>query len=128
MRIKVIIIGILGTCLAAGSYFYYQYNYVQTLMLSEIVGKTDNSLANIAVNIFDFDTGLTRHDISQLKSKKDYWLKRTNEVESIVDPTLKQEESLKLINEMLEDPTMKKIFKGTLTQSSGLLNQILSSL
>lgn len=128
MRIKVIIIGLIVTSLTAGSYFYYQYNYVQTLMLSEIVGKTDNSLANIAVNIFDFDTGLTRHDISQLKSKKDYWVKRTNEVESITDPTLKQEESLKLIDEMLEDPTMKKIFKGTLTLSSDLLDQILSSL
>lgn len=128
MKAKIIIFIILITGTSAGSYYYYQYNYVETLMLSEIVGKTDNNLANIAINLFDYDTGLTRHDISQLKSKKEYWMKRTNEVDSIIDPAIKQEETEKLLDEMLEDPTMKKIFKGTLSKTSDFIGEILERL
>lgn len=128
MKVKIIIYIILLTGTSAGFYYYYQYNYVETLMLSEILGKTDNNMTNIAVNLFDFNTGLTRHDLIQLESKKDYWLKRTSEVDSIMDPTIKQDETEKLINEMLEDPTMKKIFKGTLSKTSDFVGEILKGL
>jgi len=75
---------IAGTTLC--SYFGYQHYYVETLKLSEIVGHTDDTLTNIAVNFLDYDTGLTRHDLHKIESSKEYWLKRMKDVESMIDP------------------------------------------
>ena len=94
-----------------GAYFGYQYYYVQTLQLSELVGKTDDSLTNIAVNFLDFDTGLTRNDINRLKRNKDYWIGRMKEIETIQNPDLKMEANTKLLADMMEDSTMKKVCK-----------------
>ena len=84
-------------------------------MLSEIVEETGNNKIDILINIFDFDTGLTRHDIHRLKTTKDYWIQRMKEVEKIDDPYIRQTENEKLIAEMLDDPTMKKLVKGILS-------------
>lgn len=84
-------------------------------MLSEIVGHSDNPMVNILVNAGDFDTGLTRHDIKQLKDNKDYWLARIQEVNAIENFDLKQQASIKLLSDMMEDPTLKKILSGVLT-------------
>ena len=108
---KKILIIVLIAVASLGIYFGYQYYYVQTLSLSEIVGKTDDSLTNIAVNFLDFDTGLTRNDIRQLKNNKDYWIGRINEVERIQNPDQKMEANTKLLSDMMDDPTMKKICK-----------------
>jgi hypothetical protein len=98
-------------------------------MLSEIVGKTDNPLINIAIKLGDFDTGLTRHDIKQLIENKDYWLRRIKEVEAISDPTTKEHASYMLLDEMMEDPVLKKICSGILNLGSdvslGLIEMIL---
>lgn len=74
MRTK-LIIGILLAVilLGGGSYFYYYY-FVKTLRLTEIVGHTDNEIVNFIVEPGDFDTGLTRHDLSSLKAKKNIGL------------------------------------------------------
>lgn len=72
-----------GPGASLGSYLGYQHYYVETLKLSEIVGKTDNNLMNIAVNFLDFNTSLTRNDIKRLKNKKDYWIGRMKEVENM---------------------------------------------
>lgn len=80
-------------------------------MLSEVVGDTENELVNILVSLGDFDTGLTRHDINNLKSNKDYWIRRMNEVNSIQDPYEQEQANLKLLEEMMDDPTMKKVCK-----------------
>ena len=109
MKKILIIVLIAGSSL--GTYFGYQYYYVQTLQLSEIVGKTDNSLTNIAVNFLDFDTGLTRNDIRRLKNNKDYWLDRMKEIENIQDRDQKMEANTKLLADMMDDPTMKKVCK-----------------
>lgn len=111
MRTKLIIVIVVAVGLSVGSYFYYQYNYVKTLRLSEVVGKTENDIVNILVNLGDFDTGLTRHDLSKLQSQKDYWINRMNEVNAIADPELQQQANIKLIADMMEDPTMKKVCK-----------------
>lgn len=77
-------------------------------MLSEIVGHSEDPMINIFVNLVDFDTGLTRNDIKELKSNKEQWINRINEVETIYDPDLRGEASAKLLSEMMEDPILKK--------------------
>jgi hypothetical protein len=113
MKTKLIVIALSAGILfgGGGGYYYYQHNYVETLMLSEIVGHSENDIVNILVNLGDFDTGLTRHDISNLKSNGNYWIGRINEVNAIIDPELQQQANIKLIADMMEDPTMKKVCK-----------------
>ena len=109
MKIKLIIGLLVITALFAGGYYLYHYYYVKTLMLSEIVGHTDNDIVNFVVNLGDFDTGLTRHDLSNLKSKKNYWLNRIKEVETIADNELQLQANAKLLSDMMEDESMSKV-------------------
>lgn len=111
MKTKLIIIILVAGGLSVGGYFYYQHNYVKTLMLSEIVGHSENDIVNILVNLGDFDTGLTRHDISNLKTNGNYWINRMNEVNAIQDSDLQEQANIKLMADMMEDPTMKKVCK-----------------
>jgi hypothetical protein len=108
---KIILIILLITCASGGSYYYYHHTYVETLTLSEIVGRSDDNLTNIAVNFLDFDTGLTRNDLKQLKNNKAYWIGRMKEVEVIQDPNLKMQANTKLLSDMMDDPNMKKVCK-----------------
>lgn len=91
--------------------YSYYYFFVGTLTISEIVGSTNNPTADILVNFFDFDTGLTRYDIYHLKSKSDYWNMRMREVSSMQDPQVRAIENEKLMAEMMRDPSMKKIVR-----------------
>ena len=75
---------------------------------------TNEPIVNIVANIADFDSGLTRNDIKNLKDKNDYWLVRMKEVESINDFDAKAQANVKLLSDMMEDPTLKKIRKGFL--------------
>lgn len=125
MKIKIILVVFLVVIISTTLFFYYQYYYEQTLMLSEIVDTSDNPKLSIVTNLFDFDTGLTRHDIHRLESSKEYWIKRINEVEQISDSTIKQIENEKLIAEMLEDPTMKKLVKGIVSRGFEFVLSIL---
>lgn len=111
MKTKIIVFILLISTVSVGSYYYYRYNYVETLMLSEIAGKTDDNLTKIAVNLFDFDTGLTRIDLKRLKNNKDYWIRRMKEVENIGNQELKAQAITQLLSDMMEDPTMKKVCK-----------------
>lgn len=101
--ILIIFIGLLG--------FFYWYFFLDTLNLSQVTGKPNNPMASIFVNLIDFDTGLTRYDVYNLTSKSDYWQRRINEVNSIQDPERRNKENEKLMAEMMEDPTLKKIVK-----------------
>jgi hypothetical protein len=93
------------------SYYYY---FVETLTLSDIMGKTNVPMVDIFVNLLDFDTGLTRNDIHNLSQKSGYWNMRMSQVESIQDPRLRQAEQEKLVAELLQDPALKKIVRKTL--------------
>jgi hypothetical protein len=108
MRKGLIICILITLSISVCGYVYYQYKYVETLMLSEIVGHSEDPMINIFVNLVDFDTGLTRNDIKELKSNKEQWINRINEVETIYDPDLRGEASAKLLSEMMEDPILKK--------------------
>lgn len=108
-----ILISLISISIILSGIFYFKY-HSQTLMLSEIVGKTNNPAINVAIKLADFDTGLTKSDLEHLKKNKDYWLTKIKEVEAIQNPTLKQKASLELLDEMMEDPVLKKICSGFL--------------
>lgn len=100
-------LALLVVCVLAG-YGYY-HRYVDTLALSEIVGSTGKPVGDFPIDLFDFDTGLTRHDVHNLATKSEYWATRIREVESIRDPVRKRLEDETLMAEMLQDPSMKKV-------------------
>lgn len=87
------------------------YYGADTLMFSEIVGDSLGPRGTVLVNLFDFDTGLTRYDLYNLKNKTAYWDKRMQEVSSIRNPVLRQEEYDRLVAEMMQDPSMKKVMQ-----------------
>ena len=120
MKIKLIIIIVLASAFSMGGYYYYKHNYVDTLMLSEILGKTTNPMINTLVNLGNFDTGLTRHDIKQLQNNKEYWLTRIKDVGAIENPDLKMQATTQLLSDMMEDPILKKICSGLLNLGSGV--------
>jgi hypothetical protein len=93
-----------------GSIFYWFY-FIDTLKLSQITGKPANPIASIFINVIDFDTGLTRYDIANLSGKSEYWKRRIQEVNAIQDPERKNIANTKLLAEMMDDPSMKKIMK-----------------
>jgi len=87
----------------------YYYFFIDTLRISEIIGKTRDPKTTIFVNLFDFNTGLTRYDIYSIVQKSDYWNDRIDKVLSIQDPILRNIEEEKLLAEMMQDPSLKKI-------------------
>lgn len=89
--------------------FFYWYYFIHTLRLTEITGKPNNAVAGFFVNLIDFDTGLTRYDIHNLSSKSEYWQRRIREVMTIQNPEIRNIENQKLLVEMMEDPSVKKI-------------------
>ena len=95
-------------CVIAFSFWYF---FIDTLTLSELIGEDVDSQASILINLFDFDTELTRYDVHNLESKTPYWEKRLQEVDSITDSRRKNREYEKLIAEMMKDPSMKKVIK-----------------
>ena len=128
MNIKIIFIVLTAGGLSIGGYYYYEHNYVDTLLLSEIVGHSENPVVNILVNLGDFDTGLTRYDIRQIESNKDYWINRIKEVEAIQDPDLKAQANTQLLSDMMEDPTMKKVYKNIISKGLGFTLDFMTAL
>jgi len=128
MKTKLIILVFVSVSIITGGYFFYTHNYVETIMLSEIVGHSENDVVNIFVNLGDFDTGLTRHDLSRLKSNKDYWIDRIKEVETTSDPQLREDANIKLLADMMDDPTMKKVCQIISVKGLGFLANILETM
>jgi len=125
---KSLFILLLLFALAGGGYWYYQHEYVETLMLSEIVGESDQPFENLLTDVFDFDTGLTRHDIKQIAKRKDYWKQRMDEVVEIADPDRKANEIARLYDEMSEDESMKKLRDKVLEKGGNIIGLILEAL
>ena len=92
----------------------YWYFFLDTLSLTEVTGQPKNPLATIIVNLIDFDTGLTRYDIYNLASKSDYWEMRMRQVDSIKNYQQREIENQKLLAEMMQYPSIKKIAKKLL--------------
>ncbi len=78
--------------------------------------------------IFDFDTGLTRNDISRIEKRKDYWMSRFQEVQNINDPDRQAVELSKLYNEMDADPSMKKLTRIVFDKSINIGRTVLEAI
>lgn len=113
------------------SLFAVYYVFIDTLSFSQLIGKTQSPKATIFINLFDFDTGLTRYDIYQINKRSDYWERRIREVQSIQDARAREKANEELMAEMMEDPSLKKVirkFLGLGARSAGALMQILGSI
>jgi hypothetical protein len=108
MRRKTCLLALVAVMISIGCYWYY---FVATLRLTDIAVKPDNAIASIFVNVIDFDTGLTRYDLYKLKGKSIRWQERIKEVTAIQDPQRRNAENMKLLAEMMEDPSTAKIIK-----------------
>jgi hypothetical protein len=104
--VAIILVGAVGF----GCYLFF----LDTLMFSEIVHPGSDPGARVIVNLFDFDTGLTRYDIRHLQSKAPAWSRRMDEIQKMQDERLQEEAHKELLAEMMEDPSMKKIARKIL--------------
>lgn len=94
--------------LALIAWSYYDY-YIRTLYFSEIVGTRKDTIGTIFVNLFDFDTGVTRYEFNNVIRKSFYWEKRQQQIDSIKNPQQRAKEHEKLVAEMMQDPATKKL-------------------
>jgi len=120
-----IITAVIALSLISSMGFGYQYYWGETLMLSQILGSSDDPKAGILINLFDFDTGLTRYDIYNLAREADYWEMRMRQVLAEQNPQRREIENEKLLAEMMQDPTMKKIARELLVVGWDLALSIL---
>jgi len=81
------------------------------LEFSEINGNDTSSEVNILVNLFDFDTRLTRYDIFRLKSNTHNWENRLEEIDSISDSAKRDSEYKRVIEDMMADSSKKKNYQ-----------------
>jgi hypothetical protein len=93
---------------ASLAYGYYHY-FIDTLTFAEIVGSSGNPTADIVINLFDFDTGLTRFDVHHLSEKAKIWNESWKQTETIANPAQRQAEQQILMAEMMRDPSFKKV-------------------
>lgn len=126
--IQLIISLFAGLLIMGGGSYYYHYQYMETLRLSEVIGNTGNPLEDMLTGIFDFDTGLTRHDLKQIEKRKDYWMKRFGELDRISDPDQQAEAWARLYNEMGEDKSMKKLRDKVFEKSGDIGRLVLEAL
>ena len=87
------------------------YFCIDTLTFSEMIENDVSSDVSILINLFDFNTKLTRYDIYRLKSKTQKWEERLEEIDSISDSAKRDREYKKVMADMTADPSMKKIIK-----------------
>jgi hypothetical protein len=92
--------------------WFYHHVFVDTLTMAEIVGPTGNATGDIFVNLFDFDTGLTRYDVYNLASHCDEWNARMAEIEAIGDIARREAGRERLLAEMMLEPSFKKVARG----------------
>jgi hypothetical protein len=79
----------------------------QTLRLSQIVNKQNDPYVTIAVNLFDFDTGLTRYDLYMLQSKARRWNMLIQTIERLPSEQQREYASAQLYAEIVSDPTAR---------------------
>lgn len=104
---KRILIGIVIILIAFGIWYYF----IDTLTISQIVGDDVSQNVDMLVNAFDFDTEISRYNFNKLKFKVAKWDKGLQEINRINDPTNRDTEREKVIEEIVSDPTVKKLMK-----------------
>ena len=104
---KKILIGIVIILVAFGIWYYF----IDTLTFSQIIGDDVSQNGGMLVNMFDFDTEISRYNFNKLKFKVAKWDKRLQEIDRINDPTSRNTEREKVIQEIMSDPAVKKLMK-----------------
>mgnify|MGYP001203910627 CR=1 FL=1 len=89
---------------ASGGWFFFG----KTLRLSEIAGRQENPYAEIALRLFDFDTGLTRYDLYTLQKKIKPWQRRFAWINSLPNRAQQDQEMNRLLLEIAQDPVAGK--------------------
>ena len=109
---KKILIGIAIILIAFGIWYYF----IDTLTISQIIGGDINQIISMLENLDDSntmfaDTGISRYNFNKLKFKVAKWDKGLQEIDRINDPTSRDTEREKVIEEIVSDPTVKKLMK-----------------
>lgn len=104
---KKILIGIVIILVAFGIWYYF----IDTLTFPQIIGDGVSQNVGMLVNMFDFDTEISRYNFNKLKFKVAKWDKRLQEIDRINDPTSRDKEREKVIQEIMSDPAVKKLMK-----------------
>ena len=102
-----ILIGIVIILIAFGIWYYF----IDTLTFSQIIGDDVSQNVGMLVNMLDFDTEISRYNFNKLKFKVAKWDKRLQEIDRINDPTSRNKEREKVIQEIMSDPAVKKLMK-----------------
>ena len=108
--------------------FGIYYIFIDTLSFSELAGKQQNPTATIFLNLLDFDTGLTRYDVLNLKKKAEVWQAKERQIFSIQNPEIRRIEHEKLMAEMMQDPSFKKLSRKFLGMGAKGMQSILSGI
>jgi len=103
--VKMFLLIISLVLIAFGCYLFF----IDTLSIAEITGPTGSNTADIFLNLFDFDSGLTRYDMYRLAQKSKEWNARMDKILAIDNPEVRENEHEKLAAEMMRDPSFKKL-------------------
>jgi len=120
---KLIIIILIAGPSAFGFYHYY----IDTVSFAELIGSTGSPAVDIFVNLFDFDTGCTRHELQQLSSKCEVWNREMERILRIPDPAEKDRQHTELVAEMMRDPVFNKLTQKVLGKGAQSLKSILET-
>ncbi len=107
---KKILIRIVIILVAFGIWYYF----IDTLTFPQIIGDDIDDIIqyfDILVNRLEFDTEISRYTFNKLKFKVAKWDKRLQEIDRINDPTSRDKEREKVIQEIMSDPAVKKLTK-----------------
>lgn len=114
--------------LASAISFAYYYFFVDTLSMSQLARQTRNKKVKVLVGFIDLDSGLTRYDVYRVSKKGNYWKSRMREVRSIQDSTKRERERDRLLEEMMQDPSMRKIMRKLAAFGANSATEVLKAL
>jgi len=122
--VVVVLLLVIVSALALG-YFYY---FVDTLMVSEVFGPTENPAMALMVDMLDFDTGLTRYDMYHLSQVSKEWKRRAEEIDKLGDVQARLSASNDLISEIMNDASVKKLTQKTISFGAALSKALVETL
>ena len=105
------ILSLATATVATAGYASYGY-FGRTLMLSEIIQQPDNAALTFMIKTVDFDTGLTKYDLHQLRGKIEGFNQRMENIKTIQDPAERKQQEEKLLVELMNDPLAAKLAGG----------------
>lgn len=114
---KKILFIVIVAALAGGVYYYF----IDTQKFSEVTGKTGSRFTDSIVSLVDFDTGLTRYDVYRIKHRRGYWQAKMDKVAAIKDASQREIEYKKLMDEMKNDSTLKKLIDKGMDKAGEIL-------